>query len=200
MRRFSALPAFLFVLTAQAQSPWTLEQCVVRAEAKNLAIRSASYDRDIAVAGENGAKWGFLPTLNGAATHGYNWGQTIDRYTNTFATDRVRTNNFYLGSDWTLFGGFNQQNLFKQAKLDNLSAEEGLAAARMDVLTAVSARFMEMLSAEERIKAAAVNADRTREQITLTEALVSVTRKVISAPCPRTRLPFSTRPPMRKVS
>ncbi|MBK9627660.1 MAG: hypothetical protein IPO56_08130 [Flavobacteriales bacterium] len=89
--------------------------------------------RDFAAVGKQGAQWGFLPNLNAAATHGYNWGQTIDRYTNTFATDRVRTNNFYLGSDWMLFGGLSQQNQFKQAKLDNLSAEEGAWQQRDDV-------------------------------------------------------------------
>ncbi|MBK6550632.1 MAG: TolC family protein [Flavobacteriales bacterium] len=164
--RYPSIVLLFFVSSSFRTRPMDLEQCVSRAEAKNLAIRSASYDRDFAAVGKQGAQWGFLPNLNAAATHGYNWGQTIDRYTNTFATDRVRTNNFYLGSDWMLFGGLSQQNQFKQAKLDNLSAEEGLAAARIDVLTAVSARFMEMLSSEERIRAATVNADRTREQIT----------------------------------
>jgi outer membrane protein len=105
-----------------AQEPWDLSRCIARAEDMNLSMQSAGYDRDLAIVGENGAKWGFLPDLNAAATHGYNWGQTIDRYTNTFATDRVRTNNFFLGSNWTLFGGLSQQNQYKKAKLDNLSA------------------------------------------------------------------------------
>ncbi|MEZ4788432.1 MAG: TolC family protein, partial [Flavobacteriales bacterium] len=174
--RYSFLLPLLIATSLHAQGPWTLEQCVDRAEAKNLSIRMAAYDKDFAEVGEWGAKWGFLPDLNAAATHGYNWGQTIDRYTNTFATDRVRTNNFYLGSNWTLFGGFAQQNQFRKAKLDNSSADEALAAARVDVRSNVVARFMEMLSADERIRAATVNADRTREQITLTEALVEAGR------------------------
>jgi len=173
------LPTLALLITGTAltaQQAWTLDQCVARAEEKNLSIQRAAYDREFAAEGERFAKWGFLPDLNAAATHGYNWGQTIDRYTNTFATDRVRTNNFFLGSNWTLFGGMSQQNQFKKAKLDNLSAAESLAAARVDVLSAVVARFMEMLSAEERIKAANINADRTREQIVLTDALVTAGR------------------------
>lgn len=176
MRSFLPILFILSMFEAHAQGAWTLEQCVSRAEDKNLSIRAAAYDRDFAAEGERGAKWGFLPDLNAAATHGYNWGQTIDRYTNQFATDRVRTNNFYLGSNWTLFGGLSQQNQFKRSEIDRLSAEEALAAARVDVLSAVVARFMEMLSAEERIRAATVNADRTREQITLTEAMVEAGR------------------------
>ena len=176
MRQLIIFLSLLLVPMVQAQAPWTLEQCVARAEEKNLSIQSAAYDRDFAAEGQRGAKWGYLPDLNAAATYGYNWGQTIDRYTNQFATDRVRTNNFFLGSNWILFGGLSQQNQFKRSEIDKLSAEEGLAAARVDVLSAVVARFMEMLSAEERIKAATINADRTREQIVFTEALVEAGR------------------------
>jgi|694.fasta_scaffold02783_3 outer membrane protein len=176
MRFPTSLALLFFGPALMAQQAWTLDQCVARAEARNLSIQRAAYDKEFTGLSEQQAKWGFLPDLNAAATHGYNWGQTIDRYTNTFATDRVRTNNFFLGSNWTLFGGLSQQNQFKKAKLDNLSAEESLAAARVDVLSAVVARFMEMLSAEERIKAANTNADRTREQVTLTDALVTAGR------------------------
>ena len=176
MRAFLTSVALGIGAALSAQQAWTLDECVKRAEARNLSIQRAMYDRDFAVQGQEAAKWSLLPNLNAAATHGYNWGQTIDRYTNTFATDRVRTNNFFLSSNWTLFGGLSQQNQFKKAKLDNLSAEESLAAARLDVQSGVVARFMEMLSADARIKAANITAERTREQITLTEAMVEAGR------------------------
>lgn len=159
-----------------AQTSWTLEQCVARAEERSLSTQQAAYDQEFAGQNERLAKWGFWPNLNAAATHGYNWGQTIDRYTNTFATDRVRTDNFWLGSTWTLFGGLRQQNQLKKARLDVRSASESLAAARVTVRSLVVARYMEMLSAKERIKAATLTADRTREQITFTDALVTAGR------------------------
>lgn len=172
---------FLFVMfTAAAplfaQQAWTLEQCVQRAEERNLTIQRAQYDRDGAFQDERAGKWGLFPDLNAAATHGYNWGQTIDRYTNEFATDRVRTNNLWLGSSWTLYGGMARQNQWKQAKLNTASAEEALAAARIDVRSQVVSFFMQMLSAEERIKAATNTVERTREQVVLTEALVQAGR------------------------
>lgn len=175
--RTPTILAFLTVLTPViAQQGWTLEQCVQLAEERNLSIQRSLYDRDLALEDERSAKWSMLPDLNGAATHGYNWGQTIDRYTNTFATDRVRTNNFFLGSNWTIFGGMSQRNQWERAKLDVSSAEEAVAAARVDIRSNVVARFMQMLSAEERIKAATATADRTREQVGFTEALVEAGR------------------------
>ena len=63
-------------------------------------------------------KLSLLPSLNGGASHGYNFGQTVDRYTNQFATSRVQTDNFYLGSSLTLFDGFQKINQVKQRKSD----------------------------------------------------------------------------------
>ncbi len=176
MRTIQFFGALVLALPLSAQQGWTLDQCVQRAEERNLSIQLSAYDRDASAEDVKASYWGLFPDLNAAATHGYNWGQTIDRYTNTFATDRVRTNNLYLGSNWTLFGAFSRQNQYKKSKLDNLSAEEAVAAARMDVLSAVVARFMDMLSAEERIKVATASAARTREQAELTEALVAAGR------------------------
>ena len=159
-----------------AQTPWTLEQCADRAVEKNLAVRAAQLDREIAGEDLRAANWGFLPDLNAAATHGYNWGQAIDRYTNTFATDRTRTNNFWLNSSWDLFRGLRQHQLKKRSELDVEAAGEAVEAARVDVLAQVVARYMDMLSARETITAARQQASRTQEQITFTEALVEAGR------------------------
>ena len=89
------------LLGASAQQKWTLQQCVQRAEEKNLTLRDAQLEAELADKAHDQAYWSFLPNLNAGATHGYNWGKTIDRYTNTFAEERVRTNNFYLSSENT---------------------------------------------------------------------------------------------------
>lgn len=162
--------------TLPAQTPWTLEQCADRAVEKNLAVRAAQLDREIAGQDLRAADFGFLPDLNAAATHGYNWGQTIDRYTNTFATDRTRTNNFWLNSSWDLFRGLRQHQVKKRSELDVQAADEAVEAARIDVLTQVVAGFMDMLSARENIAAAEQQAAGTREQIAFTHELVQAGR------------------------
>ena len=93
----------LLATTSHAQQKWSLQQCLQRAEDKNLSIRDAQLDAELADRTHDQAKWNFAPSLNAGATHGYNWGKTIDRYTNSFATDRVRTNNFWLGTDLSLY-------------------------------------------------------------------------------------------------
>ncbi|MEO8588698.1 MAG: TolC family protein, partial [Flavobacteriales bacterium] len=130
MRTWIATGLLLAFTSAQAQQPWTLEQCVKRAEEKNIALLNAALDADLAGEAKDQAYWDLLPDLNAGATHGYNYGRVVDRYTNTFATDRVQTDNFYLSSSLSLFEGLRKQNTIKRSGVDAEAAAKGIEAAR----------------------------------------------------------------------
>ena len=161
---------------AMAQQAWTLQQCIARADERNLAVLNAALDAELAGENQERTYWDLLPDLNGAATHGYNYGRVIDRFTNTFATDRVRTNNFFLSSQVDLFRGFSKQNTIKQAGFDAEAAMKGIEAARNDVRVSVVQSFLNVLGLRERIAAAEAQAANTREQIERTRALVEAGR------------------------
>ena len=161
---------------AMAQQAWTLQQCIARADERNLAVLNAALDAELAGQNQERTYWDLLPDLNGAATHGYNYGRVIDRFTNTFATDRVRTNNFFLSSQVDLFRGFSKQNTIKQAGFDAEAAMKGIEAARNDVRVSVVQSFLNVLGLRERIAAAEAQAANTREQIERTRALVEAGR------------------------
>ncbi len=108
------------------------------------------------------AYWDMAPNLNGTATHGYNYGRVIDRFTNTFATDRVRTNNFYLSSTITLFQGLQKQGTIKRTELDAQAALLGIEAARNNVRLEVVQAFLDVLGLAERVSAAESQAASTR--------------------------------------
>ncbi|MBP7513615.1 MAG: TolC family protein, partial [Flavobacteriales bacterium] len=122
MRSFVAAAGLLIGLALQAQQKWTLQQCLQRAEEKNLTVRNAELSADLADRVHDQAFWSFLPNLNAGGTHGYNYGRVIDRFTNTFATDRVRTNNFWLSSNLTLYQGGQLRNTHKQAAISEEAA------------------------------------------------------------------------------
>ncbi len=84
---------------------WTLQECINSGFVNNAGIRLAEIDISIANSNLKSTQLNFLPTLNGNVSHGYNWGQTIDPFTNSFATTQVRYNTFYLASSVTLFSG-----------------------------------------------------------------------------------------------
>ena len=107
-------------LLAAAQKEWTLQGCIDSALQTNPGMQLADIDLSVAEINLKANKLYYLPNLNGNATHGYNWGQTIDPFTNNFATDRVRYNSFYLASSVTLFSGL--QNYY-ETKLSSIDRE-----------------------------------------------------------------------------
>ncbi|HMZ50225.1 MAG TPA: TolC family protein, partial [Flavobacteriales bacterium] len=138
--------------------------------------RDAQLDAELADRTHDQAKWNFAPSLNAGATHGYNWGKTIDRYTNSFATDRVRTNNFWLGTDLSLYQGGSKLNTLRQSMIAEEAALKGLAAARNTVRTTVVQGFLNVLGLRERVTAAEVRVASSRDQVTRMEALVEAGR------------------------
>lgn len=176
MRIRTTLLAACIALGAAAQQAWTLDQCMERAERENLTVRNAALDVELADQAHDQAYWSFLPNLNGAATHGYNWGKTIDQYTNTFATDRVRTNNLYLSSDVTLFQSGRKHQELKRTDLDEQAARKGLEAARNDIRTEVVRNYLNVLGLRERLHAAETQMGATRDQLSRTQVLVDAGR------------------------
>ncbi len=176
MRILFFLLALPLAICVSAQQPWTLEQCMKRAEDRNLDLRNAALDADLASKAHEQAYWSFLPNLNGGGSHGYNWGRTIDQYSNTFATSRVRTDNFYVNSDVTLFQGGQKVHQLKRSALDEEASQKGLEAMRNDIETAVVRAYLDLLGLREQQHAAEDQAQATRDQSAVTQAMLDAGR------------------------
>jgi outer membrane protein len=156
----------------RAQQVFTLEQCLQLAEERNLAVLNAVLDAELAGHNRDQAYWDLAPDLNAVATHGYNYGQTVDRFTNTFANDRVRTNNIFVQSNVSLFEGLRKQHRIRQAGFDAESSQQAVEATMNDVRLEVVQAFLDVIGLRERIKANEAQVANTLEQIRRTEALV----------------------------
>ena len=135
--------------TMQAQEVWTLEKCVEYALTNNIQVKQQLLQVKGQQASLQQDKLSILPSLNAGASHGYNFGQTVDRYTNEFATDRVQTDNFYLGSSVTLFDGFQKINQVKQRKLDLEASQFDTDKFMDDISLAIATGYLQILFYKE---------------------------------------------------
>lgn len=158
--------------TSFAQDSWTLKDCIQRGWERNLDIQRSNLLMDLSKADLKQAKFSRLPSLNGGATHGYNWGQTIDPFTNEFATDRVRNNNFFLSSDVTLFSGFQIHNSIKQGQFDLEASEEDLQRTRNDIGLLIASSFLNVLFSKEQARASEAQVQISERQVMRMERLV----------------------------
>jgi len=172
------LLAYLFMLpvfsgfSANAQTKWSLEASIRHALQNNLQIRQGRLNVGLAHENLSGVRASQLPSLNANALHGINTGRTIDPFTNTFAVENVRTNNFGMSTGLTLFSGFQIRNSIEQSRHDLEASRYDVDKMVNDVTLAVTSAYLQILLNRELVEVAARNLDITRLQIERTARLV----------------------------
>ena len=154
MRKLFSVYFTLIFLYTIAQQKWTLQQCIEQGIKYNLNILQADVNQQIAKINYDQSEAAILPSLNAGASHTYNIGRTIDRYTNTFANSNVLSQNFYIGSQVTLSSGLSQYNLIKQNQYNYLAGKENLEQRKNDLALNIATLFLQVIYNQELVKVA----------------------------------------------
>ncbi len=170
------LTVFMLIIVggarAQENKVWTLEECINYALDNNINIKkqylNINFQEEVLLQ----SKLGMLPNFNGFASHGYNWGQRIDPFTNEFATDRVRSNNLFLQGDLNLWSGFQQLNLVKKNKLSFQKAQFDADYFKDDISISVATEYLQTLYFLEFVEIAQNQLEITDQQVERTQKLV----------------------------
>jgi outer membrane protein len=156
----------------KAQQVWSLEKCIDHALNNNLQLKQQKLLVEAAKIDALQSKLDLLPSVTANASHAYNYGQTIDRYTNQFATSRVQSNNFYLQGGVTLFNGFQKINAIKQAQLDLMASLEDAEKYSNDLSLNIATFYMQVLFYKELVQIRTNQLEITRQQLERMEKLV----------------------------
>lgn len=156
-----------------AQS-WTLEKCIEAAIQNNLSVQRTDLNIKLAEHTYLNQKGQFLPTINGFLQTDLNFGRTIDPFTNTFATDEVRSDAYGIQANWVLFNGMQRYNQYKQGQYDIMASKYDADKTKNDISLAVSNAFLQIVFNKELLRVA-------DEQVKLTESQVKRTKKLVDA-------------------
>lgn len=155
-------------------SAWSLQECISYAQVHNIQVQLELLNVRMSEVNLRASKGNMLPNLNGYASHTYNYGQTIDRFTNTFVNDRVLNQNFYLTSTFTIFSGFQNYNTVQQNKYALEASRYGAEQARYDIGMNVANAYLNILFAEDQVgiakKQEAITVDQVNRMQYLVEA------------------------------
>lgn len=155
-----------------AQKTWTLEECINYALEHNIQVKQSLLNVEYSEAQLFQSKMDLVPSLNLGASHGYNWGQTVDLYTNEFATDMVQSNNFYASSGVTLFGGFQKINTIKKYQIELLRSRYNADQFMDDVSLNIAIAYLQVIYYREMVGIYEAQQDVTRQQVDRTAKLV----------------------------
>lgn len=171
--RFLILIAFALISIIARSQTWDLTQCIDYALKHNITLKQAALNSEINKNNTLQSKASVLPSLNAGAQHNYNFGQTIDRFTNTFANTQVLSQNFYLSSSVVLWSGLSQYNTIKANQYTYLSSEENVKQLANDLSLNVANAYIGVIFSEEILKISQKQAGITKEQLERTQKLVT---------------------------
>lgn len=157
MRSFIIFTAVLFCVVpsrAQESKCWTLDQCVAYAYEHNIEIKTQELlteEKRIALAE---SKWGYAPDISASNSYSLSTGRVLDPTTYDFIENQtVQGNNTSIGASISVFNGLKNLYTLKRAKLDLRSSLLATEKTRNDVRMNVTAYYLEVLGAEETIRA-----------------------------------------------
>ncbi len=166
--------SFIFVSLSsslQSQAAWDLQQCVDYAQRNNISLKQAELNTHITKNNATQSKASVLPTLNAGAQHTYNFGRTIDRYTNTFANTQVLSQNFYLSSNVVLWSGLSQYNNIKATEYNYLSSSENFLQQKNDLSLNVATAYINVIFTDELKQVSTAQREISKLQLERTEKL-----------------------------
>ena len=171
------LTAIMLIMSAsqvKAQTLWSLQDCINFAFDHNLDIKKQVLIVETNKANLLQTKLNTLPSINAGASTVNNWGRTIDQYTNTFATNRVRSDNLYIQGNITLFSGLQKVNMIKRNQLTLQYSQFSLDDLMDNISLTVAGYYLDILFNRELLMVA-------NEQLSVTEQQVHRMEKLVSA-------------------
>lgn len=155
-----------------AQNNWDLKSCIDYAVKHNIQLKQSQISNEINKNNYDQTKAGVLPTLNLGAAHTYNFGKTIDRFTNTFANQQVLSQNFFMSSNVVLFSGLAQYNNIKANEYNYLSSKENMKQLENDLTLNLVNFYLNVIFTDELTIIAKNQFNITKEQLERTQKLV----------------------------
>jgi len=171
----NSITCFIFLglshmLSSQSRA-WDLQHCIDYAQKNNISLKQSELNTFINKNNANQSKATILPTLNAGAQHTYNFGRTIDRYTNTFANTQVLSQNFFISSNVVLWSGLAQYNNIKANEYNYLSSSENYLQQKNDLSLNVATAYINVIFTDELLGISKAQLNISQLQLERTEKL-----------------------------
>ncbi|QIX59810.1 TolC family protein [Hymenobacter lutimineralis] len=152
-------------LPATAGGGWTLQRAIDYALQNNLNVRLTQFSADVNEANLRQSRAALLPNANVNGSQSWNFGTSTDPLTNEFITQTIRSNNFSVSSQVTLFSGFQLRNTIKQNVLNVEAGRNDVDKARNDLALNVASQYLQLVLAEELVRANQLRVNSAEQQV-----------------------------------
>ncbi|HEX2395799.1 MAG TPA: TolC family protein [Bacteroidales bacterium] len=161
-------------LPVKAQKVWSLEECINYALENNLQIKRQELNVRYNKNNYNQSYFNTLPNLNGQISQGYSSGQTYDYFESQYKDQNYWSGSLGIGSNMTLFGGFQIVNNIMKTRFDYLKSQSDLERSKNDISLTLALAYLDILFSRELLDAAQNKLEVTSLQAERTKKLLEV--------------------------
>ena len=161
----------------QAQTAWTMLQCMQYAVEHNHEVKRAELELDNYRAQKTGTAGRFLPAVDANIGAQYNFGRAIDPETNGYTDVNTFYNGYSLQASLPVFDGFSRVHALKAAKASELMGQSALQQSRSQTALSVLHAFTDVAYYEGLVKMAREKIEETTLLLQQTRVLEEVGRK-----------------------
>ncbi|MFR9165338.1 MAG: TolC family protein [Dysgonomonas sp.] len=180
MKKYLSIVFFFSCLCGQAQTKWTLRQCIDYAIENNITVKQQEIIVENSKIDLSTSKNSRLPDLNASLNQSFNFGQSTDYTTNITRMNNTSGARFSVESTMPLFTGLRIPNERKMNELNLKSAIEGLNKIKDNMELQVTSYYLEVLFKKEILKAYQEQAELTSQQVEKTQTLVDAGKVALS--------------------
>lgn len=169
---FLNVSILLLSFSINAQEPWGLEKCVNYAIEHNIQVKQKKVQAEMGRSGLLQSKAGLLPSINANVQDAFQFGRTIDPFTNEFTEQRVQSLSMSVSGSVTLFNGLQQYNTIKQNNYSFLSVLEEVEDTKYNITMYVASAYLQILFDMELLEVTKNQLEITSKQVERTKILV----------------------------
>lgn len=147
---------------------------------QNITLRAAENSRSLSAVTVQQQRNQFLPNFNFSTSTSGNIGQSFNQTAGRLVNQTSQTLNAGVTSGVTIFNGFQNLSLLKQARFGESASTAELARARQTVVFTVASNFLALVTLEEQRSVQAQNLLAQQAQLEQVDLLVTAGRRSIA--------------------
>jgi len=167
----SALIFMVSSFSAKSQNVWSLQKCIDYALENNIQIKQQQINTQYYENQVSQAKSNRLPNLNAQIGNDNSFGRSLT-YLNTYKNVNSSSVTGGVGTNFTIFNGFQLSNTIDKQELDLQATLKDLQKAKDDIMLSIARSYLEILFAEEIVLVDSAQLEVTQQQINRTQQLV----------------------------
>jgi len=150
----------------------SLQEAVSIAQKNNISVKQSENQVLLNSLQLQQSKFNQLPNASGNINESFNFGRSLDPFTNTFVDRNINYNQLSLSGNVVIFNGYQLKNTIAQNDIFLKATQLDLQAMKENIALQVALAYLNIMNAEDQLSISQTQTGITRLQIDRTDKLV----------------------------